>query len=432
MDSKALKFPYNILQHLILHERHNEYVFLNTPSTPNNERTAKEKLQNILFPRHNTLLLGCGESGKATLYKQMKSIFNCDTFHVEEREHYKHTIYANVFHTLYFVDVDIVSNNVILSSPELHTYLNEISILVQENNSLILSAANHYTVEMHDKVKKILQCPMFQLSLKNVMEIYNVLRVPYGVSRFMKNIDRLHPTSFKPNLDDILCSRRKTTGIVQVQSKFLGTKLRVSLTGGQRNERKKWIHLYEGECSEFLLSCINFLFIDISVILNVVSIAEYDLLCYEDEATNRTLESLNCFEDIISRFSNNPSKPLIFLVLNQVDIFEQKYFKSSPSKYFDDFSYEQYPKVEDGMQYMASKFKTIFKRYYGSKELTIFFTNALDCNDVKEVLEGVTEVLEKQDSENRQKFMQTNEFKDILKIVEAEDPYFKLESLIEE
>lgn len=46
--------------------------------------------------------------------------------------------------------------------------------------------------------------------------------------------------------------------------------------GGQRSERKKWIHCFE----------------DVTAVLYCVGISEYDQVLYEDNVTNRILESL--------------------------------------------------------------------------------------------------------------------------------------------
>ena len=80
--------------------------------------------------------------------------------------------------------------------------------------------------------------------------------------------------------------------------------------GGQRNERKKWIHCFQ----------------DVTAIIYCCAMNEYDLLLEEDSFTNRMHESLNVFEDIL----NNPyftSTPII-LFLNKRDLFEEKIQKN--------------------------------------------------------------------------------------------------------
>ena len=50
--------------------------------------------------------------------------------------------------------------------------------------------------------------------------------------------------------------------------------------GGQRNERKKWIHCFQ----------------DVTALIFCVAMSEYDLKLYEDERVNRMHESVTLFE----------------------------------------------------------------------------------------------------------------------------------------
>jgi hypothetical protein len=76
--------------------------------------------------------------------------------------------------------------------------------------------------------------------------------------------------------------------------------------GGQRSERRKWIHCFE----------------DVTAIFFCASLSEYDQSLREDNQTNRMHESLKVFKDI----SNNKwfFKTPIILFLNKKDIFEKK------------------------------------------------------------------------------------------------------------
>lgn len=58
--------------------------------------------------------------------------------------------------------------------------------------------------------------------------------------------------------------------------------------GGQRNERSKWIHFFE----------------DVTAIIFVVALSEYDLKLEEDESTNRMHESLKLFGDITNKYAD--------------------------------------------------------------------------------------------------------------------------------
>lgn len=73
-----------------------------------------------------------------------------------------------------------------------------------------------------------------------------------------------------------------------------------------RNERKKWIHCFE----------------DVTLLLFVVAINEYDTICEEDCATNRLHEALNLFKDIINNIWFAHTNVVLFL--NKVDLFREK------------------------------------------------------------------------------------------------------------
>lgn len=76
--------------------------------------------------------------------------------------------------------------------------------------------------------------------------------------------------------------------------------------GGQRSERKKWIHCFES----------------VQAIVFLVAISEYDQVLVEDETINRMEEALTLFDSICnSKWFVNTS---IILFLNKIDIFKTK------------------------------------------------------------------------------------------------------------
>jgi len=76
--------------------------------------------------------------------------------------------------------------------------------------------------------------------------------------------------------------------------------------GGQRNERKKWIHCFE----------------NVTAVLFVGVLSEYDQVLYEDATVNRMVETLVLFEDACN--SHWFKKTAIILFLNKRDLFVEK------------------------------------------------------------------------------------------------------------
>jgi guanine nucleotide-binding protein G(i) subunit alpha len=122
-----------------------------------------------------------------------------------------------------------------------------------------------------------------------------------------------------PNDQDVLRSRVKTTGITETTFIIQDLTYRMFDVGGQRSERKKWIHCFE----------------NVTTILFLVAISEYDQLLFEDETVNRMQEALTLFDSICN--SRWFVKTSIILFLNKIDRFKEKLPVSPMQNYFPDY-----------------------------------------------------------------------------------------------
>ena len=90
--------------------------------------------------------------------------------------------------------------------------------------------------------------------------------------------------------------------------------------GGQRSERKKWIHCFESVTS----------------IIFCVALSEYDQVLLEEKSQNRLKESLLLFDSVInSRWFFSTS---IILFLNKKDLFKTKLARIPLEKYFPEYA----------------------------------------------------------------------------------------------
>ena len=127
-----------------------------------------------------------------------------------------------------------------------------------------------------------------------------------------------------PSVKDVLMSRTKTTGVTELDFNMGPSKIKLVDVGGQRNERKKWMHCFQ----------------DVTAVIFVVALSEYDLKLYEDNTTNRMFESLRLFKEICnSRWFTNTA---IILFFNKSDLFEAKLQKSDLSVCFPDYKGDYY------------------------------------------------------------------------------------------
>ena len=138
-------------------------------------------------------------------------------------------------------------------------------------------------------------------------------------SSYFDSIERIAAHDYVPNDQDVLRSRVKTTGITETTFIIQDLTYRMFDVGGQRSERKKWIHCFE----------------NVTTILFLVAISEYDQLLFEDETVNRMQEALTLFDSICN--SRWFVKTSIILFLNKIDRFKEKLPVSPMQNYFPDY-----------------------------------------------------------------------------------------------
>ena len=97
-----------------------------------------------------------------------------------------------------------------------------------------------------------------------------------SVKYYFDKLETIGAVDYVPSKDDILYSRVRTSGVVTEKYDIEATPFEMYDVGGQKNERKKWIHCFE----------------DVTAVIFVAAISEYDQNLFEDGATNRMVSSL--------------------------------------------------------------------------------------------------------------------------------------------
>jgi len=123
---------------------------------------------------------------------------------------------------------------------------------------------------------------------------------------FFERVDKIASDVYIPDEQDVLRSRVRTTGIVESAFEIDGNQFKMFDVGGQRNERKKWIHCFE----------------NVTAVIFVAAISEYDQVLFEDENTNRMDEALVLFDEICNSKWFRETAMLLFL--NKRDLFRTK------------------------------------------------------------------------------------------------------------
>ena len=84
-------------------------------------------------------------------------------------------------------------------------------------------------------------------------------------SYFLSRAKKQAEPGYIPTVDDVLRARVRTTGIVSELYTIFDTPIEMYDVGGQRNERKKWIHAFDG----------------VNALIFVAAISEYDQVLLE-------------------------------------------------------------------------------------------------------------------------------------------------------
>ncbi|ORY51669.1 G-alpha-domain-containing protein [Rhizoclosmatium globosum] len=186
---------------------------------------------------------------------------------------------------------------------------------------------------------------------------------------FMTDLDRITLKTYVPNEQDILNCRIMTTSISETKISIKSVTVKIYDVGGQRSERKKWAPYFD----------------DVNAIIYLAAISSYDQVCFEDNSTNRILESLNLFSSIC----NHPmfKKTSMILFLNKIDLFKSKIETSPVANYFPSYT-----------EYFASRFLALNK--YPERKIYVHFTWATDTKQTKKVLDTVNKIILNSNLEN--------------------------------
>ncbi|KAG2212723.1 hypothetical protein INT47_000700 [Mucor saturninus] len=280
------------------HQRSNEIDKLIEKEKSNREKECK------------ILLLGSGESGKSTLLKQMK-IINLNGYSEDELFTWRATVYRNVVESAQTIIQTIAEAGMTYERPELNNNVDRIlAYRVSGNPKSQLSPEIIALIKLLWKDPSVITC-----FTKRENGLYLMDSAPY----FFDSLDRVGQANYLPNEQDVLRARLKTTGITEIQFQLGSLLIHMFDVGGQRSERKKWIHCFDAVTS----------------IIFCVALSEYDQVLLEESNQNRMLESLALFESIVnSRWFIHSS---IMLFLNKVDIFKAKIAGAPLENYFPDY-----------------------------------------------------------------------------------------------
>jgi len=323
-----------------------------------------KKLNKNLSNQVRILLLGPGESGKSTIFKQMKILQDEGGFSEEEKLSFREQIYHNCVSQMRTIIEAAISIRHPLTKKESIEYAQQI---------MKISRDVTWTPEIGNMIKALWSDPGIQEVFSKRGKLYQLNDT---TQYFMENIDRINSADYIPSQEDVLRVRVRSTGIEEAEFIFDKKLFRVIDVGGQRSERRKWIHCFDG----------------ITAVLFCTSLADYFLPLREDPRQNRLVEAIKLFTEVSHQETFN-SKTLIFF-LNKIDLLEEKLPEYPLEQWQPDY---QPPKSSNPKVHFdaASDFiKGLFikqidesRRNLGT--LFVHYTCALDTKSIELVIKAV-------------------------------------------
>jgi len=321
---------------------------------------AQLKKDRKLYEREiKLLLLGTGESGKSTIVKQMKIIHLNGFKNDEERKEYRPVIYSNIIQSM---------KSLIKGAQKLNISLDAGNKERAERQLQLSGAGEIFNAEIGKDVTLLWRDPGIQSAFARA----NEFQLNDSAKYYLDDITRLLDPAYVPTVQDVLRSRVITTGIQETEFTYSNVKFRMVDVGGQRNERRKWIHCFQ----------------DVTAIIFCVALSEYDQKLYEDESQNRMIESLLLFDEITnSRWFANTS---MILFLNKTDLFREKIQRVDLVTCFPE--YGDGKNYDKGLAFIKQKFVSLNKNPE-KKKIYVHETCATDTRNIKFVFEAVKDII---------------------------------------
>merc|ERR1712228_78372 len=209
-----------------------------------------------------------------------------------------------------------------------------------------------------------------KLTVQNSMQRLLAIVSCYGMSN---SLNKCMKTDYVPNETEMLMVRYRTTGVLDQKFTLEKNEFHVFDVGGQKSERKKWIHCFD----------------NVTAVIFVAALSCFDQLMFEDEG-NQMVDSLQTFDNI----ANNEYfvDTSIILFLNKKDLFIEK-IKTKSIKICEELS--GFDGDERSYEETTEFIKDVFvsRNKIGTKSIFTHLTCATDANNVRKVFNDVQHIV---------------------------------------
>ncbi|KAF8206795.1 guanine nucleotide binding protein, alpha subunit [Mycena galopus ATCC 62051] len=345
------------------------------------------------------LLLGSGDSGKSTILKQMRLIHKVP-FSAQETESFRQLVFENLMRGLKYL-LDALPD-MMLELPVVYTDVDpetgyvkgwapgeggDLGPRIKESQTEegVTGEGINADVELIERAEDLRDGepfpiryygPLARLWREEVVRTAwargNEAAVPENLHYFFSDLPRLFDPAYVPTEQDIVRARARTIGITETTFALRGHEMLMVDVGGQKSERRKWIHCFQ----------------DVTSILFLVSLSGYDQCLVEDRDANQMQDAMTIWDSIChSQWFKQTS---IILFLNKNDLFEAKIKSSDIKSFFPDFDGEPGSALA-GRDYFKKRFGRLAQKAGRAKERDIYIhiTTATDTELLRVVMTAV-------------------------------------------
>jgi len=277
------------------------------------ERAAQERSRQIDAQNardHDTeqkkiklLLLGAGESGKTTVLKQMQIIYGKGFAEEELRLQWAPRINENVVAAMKALcdaveDLELMDQ--VVHKDEFDSFQSN-----EAMNGVGLLSPELSLSEIGPLIKILWNDP----GIQSAWEKRSEFQIIESHVKYFEKIDAMSEPDYTPSEEDVLLCRSRTIGIVKTVLEIDKNEFNIFDVGGQRNERRKWIHCFD----------------EVTAVIFVAALSEYDQTLFEDSSQNRMVEAIEIFREHSTSSWFKGSALILFL--NKSDLFREKLAK---------------------------------------------------------------------------------------------------------
>lgn len=248
------------------------------------------------------LLLGTGESGKTTVFKQMQLMYG-KGFSGQTRQVYARVVRSCILDTLQTL---VMAEGVVVEDQEAKSLFTRHSMNIGKGLAIQGSLLTACQSLWKDKAVQ-----------KAFEDRRDDLNLPDNVGLFMDRLTEIGDPDYRLSDEDYLNLRVRTAGMQRETFQISASRqIEVIDVGGQRNERRKWIHQFDA----------------VTAVIFVAAVSEFDQICWEEAGTNRIRESLRLWDEIVNNIPYFRGTNFV-LFLNKVDLFRIKFAALQANKF---------------------------------------------------------------------------------------------------